>query len=418
MKFKKALAAFAAVAVTAAVAYAANIPLITGPQDPSQLNASLNNLINQINTGITQTTIAQFNSNDRNILDNGTLEITQRGTGVITCAANAGITSAAYGADRWGCQANVAVGAGRQQVITATPTPPAGFKNAMTLFRTSGVLTQPICTWQEIPTADVLKLSGQQVLFSAYLQALAGMAADNGSIANLVIITGTGTDEGFGTPTASPAITPAWTGIATLANTATPALSATAWSRPIATGVVASTVTEMAVGLCFTPTATGAGATDGFAWTGAQLEVVGAGVTTPSTFSFKAAAYELRQAQRYFYRISEGAAATFRGNGHVTTAGAGDANGKLQWQIIFPMTMFKVPTMTYTAGFAGFTTTGETAATACSALATDATLGTIAASTQMVPVQCSLTSSTIAVGLSMSIVDNGGSGVVNASADF
>ena len=411
MKFKKAFAAFAAVAVTAAVAYAANIPLITGPQDPSQLNASLNNLINQINSGITQTTIAQFNSNDRNILDNGTLEITQRGTGVITCAANAGITSAAYGADRWGCQANVAVGAGRQQVITATPTPPAGFKNAMTLFRTSGALTQPICTWQELPTADVLKLSGQQVLFSAYLQALAGMAADNGSIANLVIITGTGTDEGFGTPTASPAITPAWTGIATLANTATPALSATAWSRPIATGVVASTVTEMAVGLCFTPTATGAGATDGFAWTGAQLEVIGAGVTTPSTFSFKSAAYELRQAQRFFVRFTESAvAATTRGSCVNLTSSISNC------VVPFPMTMFRIPTMTYTTGF-GIAVAAQTSMAACTANATSTT-ATSAPSTAAVLMSCATGATGGALGTATTWGDAGGSGVINASADF
>ncbi len=411
MNMRKFLASLAAVAVTAAVAWAANIPLITGPQDPSQLNASLNNLINQINSGVTSTTIGAFNSNSRNILDNGTLEIQQRGTGAITCAANAAITSAAYGADRWGCQANVAVGAGRQQVITATPTPPAGFKSAMTLFRTSGALTQPICTWQEVPTADVLKLSGQQVLFSAYLQALAGMAADNGSIANLVIITGTGTDEGFGTPTASPAITPAWTGIATLVNTATPALSATVWSRPVATGVVASTVTEMAVGICFTPTATGAGATDGLAWTGAQLEVVGAGVTTPSTFSFKAAAYELRQAERYFVRFTESAtAATMRGSCTNLTSSISNCI------VPFPQEMFRVPTMTYTTGF-GIAVAAQTSMTVCTANATSTT-ATSAASTRSVLMSCANGAAGGALGTSTTWGDAGGSGVINASADF
>jgi len=411
MKFKKALAAFAAVAVTAAVAYAANIPLITGPQDPSQLNASLNNLINQINSGITPATMGQFTSNDRNLLDNGSLEITARGTGVVTCAANAAITSAAYGADRWGCQANVAVGAGRQQVITATPTPPAGFKNAMTLFRTSGALTQPICTWQELPTADVLKLSGQQVLFSAYLQALAGMAADNGSIANLVIITGTGTDEGFGTPTASPAITPAWTGIATLANTATAALSATAWSRPVATGVVASTGTEMAVGLCFTPTATGAGATDGFAWTGAQLEVIGAGVTTPSTFSFKAAAYELRQAQRFFYRISESAAIF-----PLAPCSAVDTT-HTNCIIKTPVTMFRAPTLTFANGFASPTSTTQATLGACTTLTAAATVASTVAGLDSFLVNCAATTIP-AAGVASFLYSNGGTGVITASADF
>jgi hypothetical protein len=404
------MVAGAALIASALAAVGANIPLLTGPWEASQGQAVINGVINQINSGITYSSMGNFGT-PRNWLDNGALEVTQRGTGVITCAANAGITSAAYGADRWGCQANVAVGAGRQQVITATPTPPQGFTNAQTLFRTSGALTQPICTWQEIPTVDVKKLQGQQVLLSVYMQALAGMLADNGAIANMVIITGTGTDEGFGTPTASPAITPAWTGIATLVNTATSALSSSAWSRPQTTALVASTVTEMAVGFCFTPTATGAGATDGFAWTGAQLEIIPSGsVATPSTFEFRDNKQEVLKAQRYFYRISETATTVGRAMCIASTTSA------LKCQINTPVIMFKVPTMTYTTGFAGCTTTACTAVTACTSLATDATF--TPASTQGVAVVCGSAAGFAAAGSAAILSDNSGAGVINFSADF
>jgi len=61
----------------------------------------------------------------------------------------------------------------------------------------------------EIPSNDAGRSSGQNVVFSSYLAALAGLSADNGNVVTMVIITGTGIDEGLGTPTASPAITPA-----------------------------------------------------------------------------------------------------------------------------------------------------------------------------------------------------------------
>jgi hypothetical protein len=406
MVMRKLLAGFFALVTAGAIAYATNIPLLTGPQDPSQLNATLNNLILQINSGTAQT---QFS--DRNILDNGAVEIAQRGTGIVTCAAAAAITSAAYGPDRWGCSANVTSGAGRQQVITATPTPPAGFKNASVLYRTSGILTQPICVWQEVPTIDTIKLQGTTVVFSASLQALAAMLSDNGAIANLVIITGTGTDEGFGTMTASPAITPAWTGIATLVNTATTALSSTAWNRYSTSAVVATTVTELAVGLCFTPTAAAvAGTTDGFAWTGAQLESNQQGVTTPSNFGFKETAFETRQAQRYFYRLSETATTVGRAMCAVSTTSA------TKCLLNFPTTMFKIPTMTYTAGFASCTTVACTAVSACTSLGTDAT--STPASPTGVMMVCGSSAAFAAAGSAGWLSDNSGAGVISASADF
>lgn len=398
--------------IAASMSYAVNLSLYSGAgaacNEPSQIQACINDLIvNKINPQVQLPA-----GSPRNFLDNGAFAVQQYGTGIITCAINGAATTVAAYVDRWGCDTNVAVGAGRQQIITSSPTPPQGFPASLKVYRNSGALTQPVCTMQEIPSTEATYLAGQAVTLSFNAQALAGLNADNGNVINAYIFYGTGTDEGLGTWTASPAITPAWTGInssLTQAFTIT-----TAWVKYSYTATIPSTAREVAVAFCFTPTATGAGVTDGFAITGIQLEIG----TTATAFEFRKVDDELRRAQRFYYTIAEGAAATVRGFGHVTTAGAGDGAGRLQWLIPFPVTMFKAPTMSYTAGFAGFTTTAETAATNCSALAADATLGTLAASTTMALAQCSLTSSTIAVGLSMTVVDNGGSGAVKAWADF
>src|SRR4051812_5779246 len=213
LKLALGLGLLAPIAAMAAVPY---VPSTSQYSEPSQIVATLNYLVGQINTFVTPNTMA-MPSTPRNVVDNGAMAVSQRGTGAATCALNgAAITSAAYSADRWGCEVNVAVGAGQLTQISATPSPPAGFTNSLKLVRNSGALTQPQCTYQEISTTRSTALAGQQVVFSAYIQALAGLATDQGAstqTANLVIISGTGTDQGFGTWTASPAITPAWTGV-------------------------------------------------------------------------------------------------------------------------------------------------------------------------------------------------------------
>ena len=53
--FKRIAAVVAALACSAAIAVGANLSLITGPQDPSQLNATINTLIQSINSGVNGT---------------------------------------------------------------------------------------------------------------------------------------------------------------------------------------------------------------------------------------------------------------------------------------------------------------------------------------------------------------------------
>lgn len=341
----------------------------------------------------------------RNLLGNGGLNITNsNGTSTVTCAANAAPTVAALSADRWACQANVAVGAGRTAIVTASPAPPTGFTNSMKVFRTSGALTQPVCVWSAVPTPQSTQLQGQTVTFSAYVAALAGLAADNGGVANMVVISGTGTDEGLNaSPTASPAITPAWTGISTLINT--PITLATTFARFSTTVAVPATATEIGVGLCFTPTATGSGATDGFAWTGAQLEKA----PSPSLFEVRSKAQEVIEAQAYFYVINEGVGPTPRGFCNFSTA-----NTVCQAYLTYPTTLYKTPTLTFANGFAVPTTTAQTALTPCTGFATDATEGTIVQSLNGTLAQCTTGGTTAAVGLVLPLFDNGGTGSFKA----
>ena len=212
MTIRKLAYALAGLVMTGAVALGANtFTPFTGPQDPSQIFFYLNTLIAQLNTFAANNSGADF-ANPRNLLDNGQMQVQQRGTGTRTCGTTT-IPTTAYAADRWGCNVNVTSGAGTLQVIT-TGLPASPVFNAGQLFyRTSGALAQPQCVMQEIASNRITPLQGQSVTFSVYAEGLANMLAETTTL-NVYLFTGTGSDQGLQSFTASPAITPAFTGIA------------------------------------------------------------------------------------------------------------------------------------------------------------------------------------------------------------
>jgi hypothetical protein len=173
---------------------------------------------------------------------------------------------------------------------------------------------------------------------------------------------------------------------------------------------VPSTATELGVGICFTPTASGAGATDGFAFVGAQLERS----NLPSAYEIRPRNLELVDNLQYVYSVHEGATLIGRWMGHFVTANSG-----LEFMLNFPVPMYKAPTMAYTTGFAGFTTTAETTENACTTLAS-ATSITYVPSTFGIPVLCTIASgTTAAVGLGMTVADaSGASGIITAWSGF
>lgn len=323
----------------------------------------------------------------RNVLDNGAMAVVQRS--LATTAATGAINGAAclavdYFADRWCIDTNVASGAGFGQVVTATPSPLTGFSKSLKLYRNSGALTQPVCAVQEVSTANSILLQGQQAVLSYYAQALAGLSADNGNVINAYVVTGTGSDEGLGTWTASPAITPAWTGIASTGGTAT--TITTSWARYSQVVTIPTGAKEIAVEICFTPTATGAGATDGFALVGVQLERG----TAATLFAYLPYDQELLTAQRYYVEYADAATTvSFPATCTETTSGTVAA---CTW--ILPTTMRTAPAaVVLTATSFGKTKVADGTAGACSTLAVIAS----SATTNSYGFTCAL-SETAAVG--------------------
>jgi hypothetical protein len=345
---KKFVLGLVGAAFFASAAFATNLPLFTGPttNEPSQENATLNQLIQNLNGQITPSTMAPW-AQGRNYLDNGDMWVDIRGTGAATCGTTT-VPETAYSADRWGCFVNVSGGVGTLQVATSSPTPPLQFINEEVLVRASNTKTQLICAIQEVPSSRATQLQGKLVNLSAYVQALAGLNADNGNAFNMYIITGTGQDEGLQSFTASPAITPAFTGVVSQ-NTSVGSIpqgvnaftATTSWARYNTGSVlIPYAVTELAVEICFTPTATGAGSTDGLAFTGVQLEQVDASNTTgPSVYEFKNPMEETLEAQRYAYAFPEPLNGVGQFVGYtLSTTGCG-------FDFNFPVPMLKVPTL-------------------------------------------------------------------------
>lgn len=257
-------------------------------------------------------TIAQIagfagNTLPKNFLLNVSANVNAQGTGEITGSAATTAMSAQV-TDRWFISTNVTSGAGFGQVVTATPTPLAGFTKAVNFYRKTGALLQPVCLMQEVESTRARQMQGKNVVFSTWIQALAALTATANAV-TLNVITGTGVDQGLATMTASPAVTPAWTGIAT-AGTVT-VNSTTSWVRyntaPIA---IASTVNEVAVQICFTPVGASSGTTDGISVIGQQLEIVQGTSTTlgqpgPSPVEVRDIQDDLRDAQRFFWVLNE-----------------------------------------------------------------------------------------------------------------
>lgn len=333
-------------------AFAASLPLFTGPQDPSQVGGNMNAVVQAVNAGAPG--FGSLPAGTRNYLDNGAMFVAQRGTGVATGASTAGCVALSYSADRWCVDTNVTSGAGRSQVITSTPSPPPGFQNSTKVYRNSGALLQPICLMQEIEAARTVQLQGKPVIFSAYVQGLAGNTAT--AALSVSFLTGTTADEGLGAlrsavgMTASPAITPALTGLATNAFAAAPASptwipgTTAAWSRiysqPLTIPVAAI---EGVLTICTTPVGSSSGTTDGFAITGVQLEVADPGQLVPTAFEFLPNGLDQARAQRFYYQVVET-------NGGYIAPGIASATNVQTVTLQLPQPMQNLPIIAVTAG--------------------------------------------------------------------
>jgi len=215
----------------------------------------------------------------RNGLINGSFEIWQRGTSGLSGAT--GVTNG-FQADRWQAfRTGYAAGMTGSQTAGTAQT-----RYALRLTRAAGNTSlATLNLLQNIETANAEVFAGQQVTFSAWVR----RGADYAGTTNLRVLSGTGTDQN---------VISGFTGQATVISQ--PKTITTGWQRFSVTGTVASTATEVAVQLQYTPTTATAGANDWFEITGAQLEI-GA---TPSTFQMNggSVAAELATCQRYYQR--------------------------------------------------------------------------------------------------------------------
>ena len=315
MKFRSlALGLFASVAAVAGV-YAASVPLLN-PQQCQIPGACID--INQALANVNSNAVG-FSSTfvGKNYLDNGDFSITQRGTGIISGATTAGPVVTSYPADRWAIDQNTSTGspAPRGKILTSAPTPPLGFQNVLSVYRTSGTSVQPILLEQEVKSSRFIQLQGKPVILSCYLSTLAG--AGSATTAVLGLITGTGTDDGLGALrgavglTATPAITPVWAGVATTVALTQTGLTSTPTRYSSGPVIVPVAATEGAFYVSWTPGAETAGPPAGIAVTGCQLEQADPNQTTASAFEFLPSQTNLQRTEVFYKQWADSLAATF-----------------------------------------------------------------------------------------------------------
>jgi hypothetical protein len=407
------LAASAALALSFSAAQAANVQ----PLNPQQCAlpaacGDINRAIASINAGAVGLGSASFAG--VNFLDNGSVFVNQRGTAEATGATTAGCAVTSYVSDRWCIDTNVTSGAGFGQVVTSSPSPALGFQNSINVYRKTGALTQPVCLMQEIEGARATQLQGAPVILSANIAALAG--APTGMVVSGFIFTGTTADQGLGAlrsavgMTASPALTPAWAGIATnaVSLSATPNASFARFSSAQASIPVGTK--SVAVAFCFTPGAEAFGTTDGFSISGMQLERVDPAQTTASAFEFLPQAYDLARAQRFFWQITDPAATVEVPSSCFVTA----ANTTVKCGVYLPTQMQAVPVTAASGATASFgiVVTAGTAGT-CTALNATASSNSV----NSIGVTCT-TAGTIALGSATPLIGAATVQVLNASADY
>ena len=276
----------------------------------------------------------------KNRVVNGGLDWWQRGTSL--AISNGVIT---YVADRWAAY-RPATGATVSRQTTSDTTNLPTIQYCARVQRDSGnTSTSGISFYNIFESINSIPYAGQTVTFSFYARKGANYSQASSGL-TVVLKTGTGTDQN---------VYSGFTGaVNVVLQTAT---LTTTWQRFTYTATLASSITQIAVGLEFTPVGT-AGAADYFEVTGAQLEL-GSYATTFSRAGGTIQG-ELAACQRY-YQKSYGQAVTVPTNATgaglamgVTTATT--PTGSYLGYVKLPVTMRISPTITnysYTSSTSG-----------------------------------------------------------------
>ena len=205
--------------------------------------------------------------------------------------------------------------------------------SSMTISTSTGLITnatavvagQPV--WMTAAAMPGGITSGQAYYVSTALLNSGTAFAVAPTYAQAIAGTGTVVPSSGGTTVVInvPYITPVWTGLAVYGpgnagqgQTSAAQAFGQAFSQPftllsaqytrISTGPIAlpTNVTEVAALICFTPLASSSGgSTDGIAFTGAQLEVLPANITTPGDYEFLRPQDQVQATQRYYLQANE-----------------------------------------------------------------------------------------------------------------
>ena len=320
-------------------------------------------------------------------------------------------TALLYGADRWWGLSGTGTAFTQAQGTSSPPTGTGAYNRVQRTAAETGVVA--VCVGQVLSSANSYSLAGQTVEFSFDARAGALFSAANSTI-TATIAYGTGANG-----SAANFSTGSWTGYAVA--TAQAIVIGTSFERFSAVAAIPATAAQVGVKICYTPVGT-AGATDYFDFARAQLAVNPGAVAktnlAATDTSYSMLGFDARQSnveadlqRSYYWKLAESATIT-----PLAACAAIDIT-HTNCLVQFPVQMRITPTITYTAGFASPTSTTQATLGACSALATAVTVTSATLNPNNVLVTC--TATTIpAAGVASFLYSNGGSGVIQASAEL
>lgn len=395
------------------------------------------------------------NSVNRLIGGDMTTNLNQRPSTTKGVASIAGLspTAAVITADRWW---TIAAAAGVTVTIDSTAAtaviPALNNTKALRLARTSSGAAGNMCIGQTLDAAASQPLIGNNAVFSfweengpamsatgggftvnvdytsaadaAATQATLGFAGANGSLfalGDIGLLSAGPTNmtraiAGLSFPSTVGSVA---AGVATITGSTT-------WTRyavyaPIPVNIPGTTtpVTSVSVSICFAPILTTAITTDWIEVNGMQLEAKPStatalrpnGVTSPSAFERRSAAFEQALSQYYWYYNFEDQA-TIRTVATCASVTVTTMNCLIPW----PVTMRLAPVVKYTAGFQAFVQLAETSVGACSALAAATSYAALPSTTGALTT-CTSTTQVIGANHLTTLGTASATGIISASAE-
>ena len=295
-------------------------------------------------------------------------------------------TTTTYVADQWFAFSGTSTTIGGAEETGASDIT-AGYTASERITRTGAGILQA-CVAQIIPSANVTRYQGNIAEVDFHALAGSGFSAASSNL-TLLLVQGTGTNDSavnFGKTVNSALAGTAWAGATT--ETATVPISTT-WARYLSAFPVATTTTEMGVALCWTPVGASP-SSDYFEFTGAQLtpnsalasvagtagSYIGANDQRAKSFLRRPVALENMLQYQFYWKQTEPASGAGVAGVYGWCQGTSTstiANCYMQ----FPVPMFKIPTLAYTAGTISATVGSAAAAEAVSGLVIATNGGTL-----------------------------------------